>query len=286
MINNHIQHTSKFADRYLYADVWDTPVFELPAIAEGGLLDSSMMALVHPTEEGHQYMATQIVKVLPERSADDPQPTATPTPTATVEPTTEPTTQPTAEPTASPAPVKEFPFKDVAKGSWYYPNVYYVWEKGIMEGVSPDTFAPDMTTSRAQFAAVIYRMAGSPDASNLRCPFTDLTADWYKAAVTWCYNNGVVNGTSATTFEPNANITREQMVTMLYRYSKQTVANTDAVKAFSDAASISEFAVPAVDWAVQNKIVNGIGDGTFAPLGIATRDQLAAVLNRYMELKK
>ena len=217
-----------------------------------------------------------------------PIPTATASPAPTAEPTATPapTTAPTAEPTASPAPVKEFPFKDVAKDSWYYPNVYYVWDKGIMDGMEKDLFAPDGTTTRAQFAMVIYRMAGKPDASNLRCPFTDLTANWYKDAVIWCYNNGVVNGTSATTFDPESSITREQMVAMLYRYSGDTVKNTDAVKAFSDATNISEYAVPAVAWAVQNSIVNGMGDGTFAPQGNSTRAQLAAVLSRYMELKK
>ena len=317
-INFYISALSPQHWNYKFVDISDTEVFGFPALSELSASDDGLyiMMLVgtHPNEAGHAYIADQIFKALPERSASDPTPaptatptatpTPTPTPTATAEPTPSatveptpaataeptatpaPTTQPTAEPTVSPAPAKEFPFKDVAKGSWYYPNVYYVWEKGIMEGISPDTFAPNMTTSRAQFAAVIYRMAGSPDASNMRCPFTDLTADWYKAAVVWCYNNGVVNGTSATTFEPNANITREQMVTMLYRYSKDKVSNTDAVKIFTDAASISEFAVPAVAWAVRNGIVNGIGDGTFAPKGISTRSQLAAVLNRYMELKK
>ena len=155
-----------------------------------------------------------------------------------------------------------------------------------MEGISADTFAPDMNTSRAQFATVIYRMADKPpvtDAQRAACPFKDLTADWYKDAVVWCFANGVVNGTSATTFEPDANITREQMVTMLYRYSKETVTDTAPAMLFTDSSRISEFAVPAVAWAVQNQIVNGVGDGSFAPQGISTRSQLAAVLSRYMQ---
>ena len=134
-----------------------------------------------------------------------------------------------------------------------------------MEGVGGTRFAPDANTTRAQFASVIYRMAGKPDVSNMRSPFADLKAGWYQDAVTWCYNNNVVNGTSATTFDPDSNITREQMVAMLYRYSKQTVQSTDAVKAFKDANSISKYAVPAVAWAVQNHIVNGMGNGTFQP---------------------
>ncbi len=290
-INLYISMLSPQHFNYTYVDITDTEVFGFPALSDLSASDGlyvMMLVGTHPNEAGHAYIADQIFKALPERSADDPQPTATvePTPTATVEPTPAATVEPTAEPTASPEPAKEFPFKDVAKDSWYYPKVYYVWEHNIMEGVGGSLFAPDATTTRAQFAAVIYRMAGKPDVSNMRSPFTDLKADWYQDAVTWCYNNRVVNGTSATTFDPDSNITREQMVAMLYRYSKQTVQNTDALKAFADAGSISEYAVPAVAWAVQNSIVKGMGDGTFAPQGLSTRAQLAAVLNRYMELKK
>ena len=157
-----------------------------------------------------------------------------------------------------------------------------------MEGISPDTFAPDMTTSRAQFATVIYRMAGKPpvtDAQRAACPFKDLTADWYKDAVVWCYANGVVNGTSATTFTPDANITREQMVAMLYRYSKDTAVNPMVLMQFSDYLTISDYAIPAVIWAVENNIINGVGDGLLAPRGDSTRAQLAAVLSRYMAKK-
>ena len=264
-INFYISTLSLQHRNYKYVDITRTEVFGFPALSELSGSDGlyiMMLVGTHPNEAGHAYIADQIFKALPERSADDPQPTV------------------------SPEPAKELPFKDVAKNSWYYSNVKYVWEHNIMEGIGGNRFAPDAATTRAQFAAVIYRMAGKPDVSNMRCPFTDLTADWYRDAVTWCYNNYVVNGTSATTFTPNSSITREQMVTMLYRYSRQTAQSTDAVKAFTDANRISKYAVPAVAWAVQNGIVNGMGDGTFAPQGFTTRAQLAAVLNRYMELKK
>ncbi len=221
-------------------------------------------------------------------AAPTPTPTAEPTPTPTVAPTPTPTVEPTPTPTASPAPTRVFPFKDVAQGAWYYPNVYYVWENDIMEGIAPDTFAPDMTTSRAQFATVIYRMAGKPpvtDAQRAACPFKDLKADWYRDAVVWCYANGVVNGTSDTTFTPDINITREQMVAMLYRYSKDTAVNPMVLMQFSDYLTISDYAIPAVIWAVENNIINGVGDGLLAPRGDSTRAQLAAVLSRYMAKK-
>ena len=245
---------------YKYVDITGTEVFGFPALSElsSGTDGLYIMMLVgtHPNEAGHAYIADRIFKALPERSADNSQ------------------------------PAKECPFTDVVKSIWYFPNVCYVWAHNIMEGVGGTRFAPDANTTRAQFASVIYRMAGKPDVSNMRSPFADLKAGWYQDAVTWCYNNNVVNGTSATTFDPDSNITREQMVAMLYRYSKQTVQSTDAVKAFKDANSISKYAVPAVAWAVQNHIVNGMGNGTFAPQGLSTRAQLAAVLNRYMELRK
>ena len=152
-----------------------------------------------------------------------------------------------------------------------------------MNGMETDLFAPEGTTTRAQFAQVIYRLAGSPSASGMRTPFTDLSAGWYQDAVNWCYVNGVVNGTSATTFEPDRSITREEMVAMLYRYAGGNVSSTAPAMRFTDSASISPYAVPAVAWAVQNQIVNGMGDGTFAPQALSTRAQLATILQRYQQ---
>ena len=162
----------------------------------------------------------------------------------------------------------------------------YVWENGIMQGMTPTTFEPNGTTTRAQFATVIYRMAGSPTVSDelrAKCPFTDLTQDWYKDAVAWAYDAGVVKGTSDTTFTPGANITREQMVAMLYRYDGEKAATGDLTQ-FTDNASISDYARPAVAWAVANGIIKGMNDGTFQPQGSATRAQMAAIMHRYKTL--
>ena len=179
--------------------------------------------------------------------------------------------------------MKEFPFTDVTGGDWFYPDVYYCWDNGLMKGMSETIFDPEGTTTRAQFATVVYRMAGSPEITKTdctKCPFTDLTQDWYMDAVVWAYLNGVTKGTSETAFSPDLKITREQMVSMLYRYDKDKAGTAD-LKQFSDAAAISEYARPAVAWAVANGIIKGMDDGTFQPQGNATRAQLAAVLHRY-----
>ena len=196
-------------------------------------------------------MMEQILAQLPERGSDDPVPT-------------------------------RFPFKDVTTANWFYNDVYYCWENGLMNGMTPDTFAPQGTTTRAQFATVLYRMAGEPDVTGMTTPFTDVkSGSWYEKAVVWGYNSGVINGTSAATFSPDASVTREQMVTMLFRYSG-AAEPTGTLDQFTDANRISGYAVPAVIWAVQNNIVSGMGDGTFNPQGYATRAQLAKVLHMYL----
>ncbi|MBQ6402649.1 MAG: S-layer homology domain-containing protein [Oscillospiraceae bacterium] len=152
-----------------------------------------------------------------------------------------------------------------------------------MKGMEEDLFAPKGTTTRAQFATVIYRMAGSPEvteADYAKCPFTDLVDEWYKDAVVWAYNAKVVTGVSDTTFVPGAKITREQMVAMLYRFSGDTGASADLSK-ITDADTISDYAKPAVAWAVANGVVAGFPDGTFRPNSNATRAQMAAIIARF-----
>ena len=236
---------------YKYADVMDTEICDTVPFTDETFFDK-IVADCHPTLAGHLYMMEQILAQLPERSPDDPE------------------------------PGKRMPFKDVKRSNWFYNDVYYCWENGIMNGMTADTFQPEGTTTRAQFATVLYRMAQSPDVTGMTCPFTDLKkGSWYEDAVIWAYNAGVVTGTTPTTFSPNASVTREQLVTMLYRYSG-AAAPTGNLNQFTDANRVSAYAVPAVIWAVQNGIVNGMGDGTFNPKGQATRAQLAKILHMYL----
>ena len=248
-LNLFLHYQCPYAAKYLFAPVDGTETWPFNLQQEDFL--SYHTWAVHPTAKGHAYMADQILSVLPEREAE-------------------------------PAPAK-LPFTDVADTAWYAADVRYVWEQGLMQGVTATTFSPDTSTTRAQFATVLYRMAGSPavsDADMKSCPFTDLKADWYRSAVVWAWRQGVVNGTSATTFTPDQNVTREQLVAMLWRYDGSKTA-ADSLR-FSDAGTISAYARPAVAWAVETGVVGGMPDGTFQPKGTATRAQLAAILHRYL----
>ena len=267
-MNRYIQYGSAYAKQYLYADVMDTETFDLePLTAE--TFGTTMIARVHPTEDGHRFMAEQILKLLPEKSEADPQPG----------------TDPAVEPTEQ--PVKEFPFVDVQGGDWFYPDVYYVWDNGLMKGMDDTHFKPNGTTTRAEFATVLYRMAGEPEvtkADYAKCPFQDLKQEWYQDPVVWAYNEGIVKGTSATTFSPNDKVTREQMVAMLYRYAGETGEGT--LDGIADAAAISEYAKPAVAWAVKNGVILGDDKGNFNPKGNATRAEMAAIVARFDRLEK
>ena len=266
---NLTMQTSRYAQKYLYADVTQTEIFQLDALTNPNF-STTMIKRVHPTEEGHQFMATQIISLLPVQGT---------------EPSPAPTTEPSVEPTEQ--PVKEFPFTDVPGDAWFYPDVYYAWDQGLMNGKDAKTFDPNGTTTRAEFATVLWRLAGSPAVTaeqKAACPFTDLAADWYKDAVVWAYDAKVVNGMSADTFAPNEKITREQMVTMLCRYSGETDNAADLSK-ITDADAISDYAKPAVAWAVVSGIVNGFPDGSFQPKGSATRAQMAAIMARFDRAK-
>lgn len=188
-----------------------------------------------------------------------------------------------------PTPDEE-PFTDVADGAWYAEAVQYVYENGMMNGMSEDEFRPGETTNRAMVVTILYRLAGSPDLSNenLGYPFADVDASsWYGDAVYWARLNGITNGTSNTTFGPNGAITREQMAAILYRYASfmgydVTVDNT-SLNAYADASQISSYAVTAMQWANENGLITGRSETTLAPQGTATRAEVATILMRFCE---
>ena len=172
-------------------------------------------------------------------------------------------------------------FSDVTTANWYADAVAYVVDNELMNGVSADTFEPNSTMSRAMMVTVLYRMAGSPAVSGENA-FTDVPdGSWYADAVTWGVENGLVTGTTDTTYEPNAGITREQMATLLWRYAgSPDVSGSDGLDQFTDAASISGYARTAMAWASQQGLVNGT-NGTLSPRGSATRAEIATILMRY-----
>ncbi len=179
-----------------------------------------------------------------------------------------------------------FPFVDVPETAWYRGNVEYVWQHELMVGISANEFAPDATMTRAMFALVLYRIAGEPSVVDMRVPFTDISSShWAYNAVVWAYNKGVTDGVSATEFAPDANITREQLVTMLFRYEKASPV-AGGTLSFTDASSVASWARDAVIWASSNGIVTGYTDGSFGPNKMATRAEMAAILQRYCQFKQ
>lgn len=179
-----------------------------------------------------------------------------------------------------------FPFVDVSKTDWFYNDVKYVWQHDIMNGVSDTKFAPETKMTRAMFVTVLYRLEGSPDVTGMATPpFTDIGAknfDWAYNAIVWAYNTGVTKGTSATTFAPGVAISRQEIVTMLYRYAGSPAVSGSPI--FGDSSVISSWARNAVQWAKSFGVVNGYPNGNFGPVDATTRGQMAAMIHRYMQL--
>ncbi len=249
-LNNYMKEQASVLG-YKYADVTKTEIDDTVPFADPTFFDE-IVKDCHPTEAGHKYMADQIIAQLPTRDGSDP----------------------------SPVTPSRLPFYDVKTNDWFYNDVAYCYDAGLMNGTSATLFSPNDTTTRAQFVTVLYRLAKSPDVSSLSTKFTDVVkGSYYENAVKWAQSWKVVEGTSETTFSPDARITREQMVTMLFRYAGAQAP--EGTLPFTDAASVSNYARSAVLWATQNGIVNGMGDGTFVPQGYATRAQLARVLHNY-----
>lgn len=184
------------------------------------------------------------------------------------------------------APVSSLPFGDVKTADWFYNDVKYVYEKGIMAGTAADVFAPNATTTRAMIVTILYRLEGSPAVTGTSS-FVDVPAgQWYTDAVNWAAANQIVKGTSATTFAPNDSITREQMAAILYRYAQYKgydVTKKADLSGYSDNGQVSAYAKDALAWANAAKLINGVTNTTLAPQGNATRAQVSAILHRFCD---
>lgn len=179
-------------------------------------------------------------------------------------------------------------FTDVSNADWFYEDVKAATELGLFNGYNDGSFQPKASMNRAMFAQVLYRIAGQPKHRGEN-PFADVKkTDWFYDAVCWAYQAGIVNGVSETSFAPNNRITREQMATMLFKYSALcgfpdcSVGGT--LDQFRDSASISAYAVEAMQWAVDNGLINGVSAVELAPRSNATRAQAAAILVRMVGL--
>ena len=178
-------------------------------------------------------------------------------------------------------------FTDVTK-NWAYPGIQYCVTHQLMSGVGGNLFAPKMTTTRAQIVQILYNLEGEPKVSGTT-PFTDLTQNWYKDAVLWAYQTGVVVGTSATTFAPDLPVTREQIAVILMEYMtrvlklERTWTPAD-LSVFPDAGSVSGWAKDALADAVALGLISGASNGGqtyLEPQGSATREQVATILMEF-----
>ena len=173
-------------------------------------------------------------------------------------------------------------FGDVPQTSWFADAVKYVSENKLMNGTSTTAFSPNENMSRAMLATVLYRMSG--ETAEADSSFGDVSSSaYYAAAVNWASSKGIVNGTGADAFSPNASITREQLAAMLYRYAGEPSVSAD-LSAYTDAVSISPYAEKAVEWCVAKGILSGKSATRLAPQDTATRAECAAMLQRFAVL--
>jgi len=177
------------------------------------------------------------------------------------------------------------PFTDVLKNEWYADSISYIYKEGLMTGTSGTTFEPGLVLSRAMVATVLYRLAGEPNTASAS-KFTDVASgQWYTNAINWAYSSGIVTGYSDTVFGVSDNITREQLSTMLYRYSnylgRDLTIHSDLSR-FTDRSSISEWAILAVNWSVGTGLITGTSTTSLSPANTATRAECATILYRFL----
>lgn len=174
---------------------------------------------------------------------------------------------------------ESLPFVDVPTGAYYYDAVAWAVENGVTNGTSATTFGPDVTCTRAQMMTFLWRAAGSPEPENTVNPFTDVPASaYYYEAVLWAVEQGITNGTSATTFGPDVTVTRGQTVTFLWRYDGSPVVSSGS---FADVPADAYYA-SAVAWAASEGVTSGTSATTFSPDNDCTRGQIVTFLYRYM----
>ena len=185
--------------------------------------------------------------------------------------------------------IARFPFTDVVAGTWYYGAAAYAYNNGLFAGMTPTTFAPNATMTRAMLVSVLWRLAGAP-ASKAPNTFVDVPdGAWYTDAVTWAAENGVVSGIGGSRFDPSGFVTREQTAEILYNYAHSKGYDVSAradLTAFPDAGSVSGWAEKALSWANAAGLINGTvrdGQTILDPQGSASRAQVAMILMNYVE---
>lgn len=207
-----------------------------------------------------------------------------PTSSGITAPTPTPTPLPTPTPTPDPGPDG---FIDVSESDWFYSSVVYAKDHNIMTGLSEESFAPNDKLSRAQCAAIIYRMMGSPEVE-FKQQFSDVKkGDWYASAVTWASQTGIVSGYGNGLFGSEDNVTREQMATMMHRYANylalDTIPKMTEISDYTDSDKVSSYALDAMKWAVGYGLISGTTTTTLSPVGNTTRAECAAISQRFQK---
>lgn len=180
--------------------------------------------------------------------------------------------------------VETLPFTDVAQKAWYYNAVSYARGNGLFAGITPTTFGPNKTMTRAMLVQVLYSMSGLPTVTG-KSPFSDVEeGKWYTSAVIWAAENGVAAGTGNGTFSPNKHVTREQTATILYKYADLNGHSTTSyvsISSYDDDQDVSNWAIHAMQWAVGNGLISGTDGNLLQPRGNATRAQLAQIMMKF-----
>lgn len=187
-----------------------------------------------------------------------------------------------------------YEFADVPENEWYYDAVQYVCSNKIFSGASEEKFEPDTFMTRAMIAKVLYNHAKENELIKSldygKNNFEDVPSkEWYAVAVEWAITNKITNGTSETTYSPDENLTREQLITFLYRYAKENGVNVSVgedtnILSYDDAFDISEYAIEAFQWACGSGIIKGKTEATLAPQDLVTRAEVATIMMRFDNL--
>lgn len=178
-------------------------------------------------------------------------------------------------------------FQDASASAWYHDGVHFCLQNGLMVGVTEDTFQPDTATTRGMIAAMLYRLEGQPAVTGAN-PFPDVKSGSYcDDATAWAAANGIVTGYESGEFRPGRAITRQEMAAILYRYAQYKKLDTSVgedtnILSFEDASQLSDYAIPAVQWAVGAGVINGTTASTLSPRGDASRTQVANILYRFL----
>lgn len=211
--------------------------------------------------------------------------TPTETPTVTTTSTVAKVTQNFTK-TAEVQTAKEIPFTDVQTEDWYYDAVKFTYQNNLLTGSTEVLFAPTANMTRAMMVTLLHRLAGTPEASD--AGFEDVAqGSWYSNAINWAYENGIVNGTSATTFAPGANISRQDMAVMLARYCErfEVVLPTTTSATPTDLSSVADYAKNSSTFMYQTSILSGDTNGNFKPTNTATRAEVATMIRNFVQAK-